>query len=160
MSHVATQVSNALISALSGEEGLRTWLQEDARLADLSRNITISGQHMEMDLAERSPQAYPAVYVHCDRVTNGLKEKFRSFAGTADLGVDVRATAEKAEDTTELLNHCVDGLVNVLESVRGDWGDGMFYGGGYEISYQAVKKGGRNFVKTAKIKLTVEVSRS
>ncbi|MBL8213035.1 MAG: hypothetical protein JNK87_20130 [Bryobacterales bacterium] len=160
MSQVATLVSNALLGALDGENGLRTWLGDASRLGELARNVTVVGQHIDMDLADRSPQGYPAVYVHCDRVTNSLREKFRSFAGTAELGVDVRATAERAEETTDLLHYTVDGLIRVLESVRGDWGAGMYYGGGYEVTYQALKKGGRNFVKTAKVKLTVEVSKS
>lgn len=153
-------VSNALLSALDGEGGLRSWFGDAGRVGELARSVTIAGQHIDMDLAERGPQGYPAVYVHCDKVTNSMREKFRSFAGTAEVAVDVRATAEKAEETTDLLHYCVDGLIRVLEGVRGDWGDGMYYGGGYEVSYQALKKGGRNFVKTAKVKLTVEVSRS
>jgi hypothetical protein len=36
----------------------------------------------------------------------------------------------------------------------------MFYGGGYEVSFAAVKRGGRNFIQTAKIALEIGVSRN
>ncbi len=43
---------------------------------------------------------------------------------------------------------------------RGDWGNGMFYSGGYEISFAAVKRGGRGFLQAARIGFNVGVSKS
>ena len=48
----------------------------------------------------------------------------------------------------------------MLEGSLGEWGAGMFYGGGYEVAFGAVKRGGRNFVQAAKVTFEVEVSRS
>ena len=36
-------------------------------------------------------------------------------------------------------------MTKALSASRGDWGDGMFYTGGYEVSFGRVKQGGKNF---------------
>jgi hypothetical protein len=53
-----------------------------------------------------------------------------------------------------------DAVRQVLETSRGDWGDGMFYSGEYQASFGPVKHGGKNFIQTAKITFEVGVSRS
>jgi hypothetical protein len=36
----------------------------------------------------------------------------------------------------------------------------MFYGGAYDVSFGAVKQGGRNFIQAAKITFEIGVSKS
>jgi len=36
----------------------------------------------------------------------------------------------------------------------------MFYGGGYEVAFAAVKNGGKNFIQVAKVTFEIGVSRS
>ena len=52
----------------------------------------------------------------------------------------------------------VDAVTRVLDQRRGDWGGGMFYGGGYEAVFGAVKRGGKNYLQTARITLEVDAS--
>ena len=47
---------------------------------------------------------------------------------------------------------------DVLDKKRGSWTGGVFYTGGYEIQFSPIKRGGRNFVQSAKVELTVNVS--
>jgi hypothetical protein len=53
----------------------------------------------------------------------------------------------------------VDVLTDVLDANRGDWGDGVFYTGGYEVVFGAVKSGGKNFLQQAKITFDMDVSK-
>ena len=53
----------------------------------------------------------------------------------------------------------VDAVCALLDDSRGDWGDGAFYAGGYEVAFEAVARGGKNFLQRAKVKFEVEVSR-
>jgi hypothetical protein len=61
----------------------------------------------------------------------------------------------RLQDALELYT---DAATKVLDTNRGDWGDGMFYSGGYEVAFVATKRGGRNFLQVAKITLEIGVS--
>ncbi len=111
------------------------------------------------DLAEKSTVArYPQVTLYCDRVSNRLKEKFRRFSGTVTLTAEARVShinLEGIEDNSHLL---ADAVTEVLDANRGDWGNGMYFGGAYEVSYGPVKAGGKNFIQITKVTFDVEVS--
>jgi hypothetical protein len=121
----------------------------------------IGEQNVAAELAERAVGAqYPALQVYCEKLTNSLREKFQSFSGTAEMAVEVRVTQDRLEGIEPKLQLYVDAVTQVLDHSRGDWGDGMFYGGGYQASFGPVKHGGRNFLQTAKVSFEVEISRS
>jgi hypothetical protein len=101
---------------------------------------------------------YPAVNVYCEKLVNALKEKSRSFSGSAQMMVEVRHSGDRLEGLQDALELYTDAVTETLSASRGDWGNGMFYAGGYEVSFAAVKHGGRNFIQTAKIALEIGVS--
>ena len=47
----------------------------------------------------------------------------------------------------------------LLDDARGDWGNGTFYAGGYEVSYEPVVRGGKNFLQRARVGFQIEVSK-
>ncbi len=51
-----------------------------------------------------------------------------------------------------------DTVTGILSASRGDWGNGMFYNGAYQVSYGSVKRGGKNFLQTAKVSCEMGVS--
>jgi hypothetical protein len=112
------------------------------------------------ETAERSSLLkYPAMNVYCEKLVNSLDEKFRSFSGKAQMCVELRHSQDRIEGLQDALETYADAARQVLEGSRGDWGDGMFYAGGYEVTFGAVKHGGRNFVQAAKITFELGVSR-
>ena len=120
----------------------------------------IRAQNVAADLAERSGAVqYPAANIYCHRLVNELKEKFRRFSGKALLAVEVRHSQDRLEGLEPGLQLCVDAVAQVLDASRGDWGDGMFYGGGYEVAFGPVKHGGRNFLQSATVTFAVEISK-
>jgi hypothetical protein len=52
----------------------------------------------------------------------------------------------------------VEAITGVLDANRGDWGNGVFYGGGYEVTFGASKHGGKNFLQAARVTFDVDVS--
>jgi hypothetical protein len=113
------------------------------------------------DLAERSSTvSYPTVNIYCEKLVNSLTEKFRSFSGTAQMAIEVRNSGDRLEGLQDGLETYTDAVRQVLETNRGDWGDGMFYSGAYQASFGPVKQGGKNFIQTAKITFELGVSRS
>ena len=91
-------------------------------------------------------------------MVNELREKFRTFSGTVGLAIDVRVSHDRSEAIGELLNTYVDAVTDVLDRARGEWRPGVFYPGGYEVTFAAAKRGGKNFLQTAKVRLEVILS--
>ena len=121
----------------------------------------IRTQNVAADLIERSTTVrYPSVSVYCEKIANDLTEKFRSFSGTVQMAIELRHSQDKLAGLQDALEVYADSVMRTLDAARGDWGDGMFYAGEYEVSLGPVKHGGRNFVQAAKITFRVGVSRN
>jgi hypothetical protein len=121
---------------------------------------TVLTVNVSVDVSEKAGHAhYPALLVYCDKLTNAMKEKFRSLSGKAHMVVEVRHSQEKLDAIESNLQVYVDAVCALLDESRGDWGAGAFYAGGYDVGYEAVIKGGKNFLQRAKVGFDVEVSR-
>lgn len=158
------QATGKVMELLAAPAGLNAQLAElTASEAETPRAIEpgqMMAQNVAMELAERtSPLRYPAVQIYCEKLVNNQREKFRTFSGTAEMAVEVRVSQDRLEGLEDGLGTLVEAVTRVLEQNRGDWGEGMFYGGGYEVSFGAVKHGGKNFAQVAKVKFGVAISR-
>jgi len=140
----------ASIAALSADQGL---------VLPAITQQQIIPQNVASELSERSVASkYPLIYVYCSKLANTLREKFRTFSGEAHMVVEARVSQDRLEQTETFLHAYADVITQVLDQNRGDWGDGVFYGGGYEVAFGGVKQGGRNFIQTAKVTLALEIS--
>jgi hypothetical protein len=119
----------------------------------------IVNQNVSFDLAEKAQAVkYPVMHVYTDRVRNTLAEKFRSFSGTVRTVAEVRVSQDRIEGIEEQLRLYVDAVTQVLDANRGSWGEGAFYTGGYEVSFDPIRHGGKNFIQTAKVSFEVDLS--
>ena len=119
----------------------------------------IISQNVTHDLAEKTAGAqYPLVYVYCEKISNLLTEKFRTFSGKARMAVDVRVSHDRLEGIESQAELYVEAVTDVLDAHRGCWGQGMFYAGGYEVSFGGIKHGGKNFIQSAKVSFEVDIS--
>jgi hypothetical protein len=152
------------LERLSGTSGAQ------ARLAALTlaesggrpgaETIQLRAQNVSAEIAEKAGLVkYPGVNVHCEKVVNDFKEKFREWSGRVWMGIEVRHSQDRLEGLDEKLQLCVDAVTQSLGQARGDWGDGMYFGGAYEVMYGPVKHGGKNFLQTATVTFAVEVGR-
>jgi hypothetical protein len=138
------------IAALS--ERLRIPLPGIAAEQLITRNVAA-------ELAEKTAGArYPAVHIYCERVHNDLREKFRTFSGTATMCIEVRISQDRMEGIEEQLQYFIEAVTEVLDSNRGTWPNGMFFGGGYEVTFSALKHGGKNFLQSAKVRFELNIS--
>ena len=137
-----------------------------AVLADIAANagvelagIGVISQNAPMALMEKSSAVkYPVVLVYSDRVQNMLTEKFRNFSGRVRTVAEVRTSQDRIEGLEEGLRLYVDAVTQVLDANRGDWGQGMFFTGGYEVKFDPVQHGGRNVLQVAKVIFEVDLS--
>lgn len=121
---------------------------------------TVSALNISVEINEKAGHAqYPALLVYCDKLSNILKEKFREFSGKAHMVVEVRQSQDRLSALEANLQTLVDAVCALLDDARGDWGSGAFYAGGYEVTYDPVIRGGKNFLQRAKVGFDVEVSK-
>jgi hypothetical protein len=137
-------------AALAAETGVR---------APLLPPENILAQNVAIELAERATAVkYPVVHVYTDRVRNLLTEKFRTFSGKVRTVVEIRVSQDRLEGIETQVQLYVDAITRVLDANRGSWGEGAFFTGGYEVTFDPVKHGGRNFLQMAKVSLEVDLS--
>jgi len=121
---------------------------------------TIIAFNTSIDTTEKTGHAqYPALLVYCDKLSNSLKEKFRQFSGKARITVEARYSQDVLSGLEVNTEIYVDSVCALLDNSRGDWGSGFFYSGGYDVSFEPVVRGGKNFLQRAKVAFDVEVSK-
>jgi hypothetical protein len=119
----------------------------------------VVNQNVPVGLAEKAKAVkYPAMYVYTDRVRNLLTEKFRAFSGKVRTVTEVRVSQDRIEGLGDQLRLYVDAVTQVLDANRGSWGQGAFYTGGYEVTFDPVQHGGQNFLQIAKVSIEVDFS--
>jgi len=163
MVSLAGTATSKLQELLTAPSGLNTNLATLAQGESVSLSPVLPNQlfteNVSSDIAERSvePQ-YTAVYIYCNKIENALTEKFRSFSGTIEMTIDVRVSQDRLEDIDQASQLYSTGVTQTLDQNRGDWGQGLFFAGRYEVSFGPVKHGGRNFIKSAKISIQLDAS--
>jgi hypothetical protein len=119
----------------------------------------ILSMHLNQEAAERVVGArYPQVNVFCEKVSNRLTEKFRRFSGTASVALEIRVSQDRAEGLEQRLQLYVDAITALLADSRGEWEEGVYYSGAYEVTFGGARQGGKHFVQSAKISVDLDVS--
>jgi hypothetical protein len=157
-------LTNTVVSMLqSTVDGVNVRLaaieQNDATIsAGGIRSIVALNANVE--ISEKTGHAhYPALLIYCDKLSNSLQEKFRRFSGKAHLVIEVRYSQDRLERLETNTQACVDAVCALLDDSRGDWGNGAFYSGGYDVGYEPVARGGKNFLQRAKVGFEIQVSK-
>ena len=69
-----------------------------ARVRRAGGSAQVRAQNVAADLAERAMGVqYPAVNVYCEKIVNDLREKFRTFSGTAQMAIELRHSQDRLE---------------------------------------------------------------
>jgi len=111
------------------------------------------------DLADKNAQlTYPRVCVHATQVNNTHMEKFRSFSGGIVVATDLWFSGNLITPTETGLHYYLQGIASILQANEGDWGDGFYYSGLYDIQVQPPKAGGFGFVESARITFSFDVN--
>jgi len=156
---LTAQVVALLTSATSGVSARITAIEANDSALKAPGIRSIVSQNVSIQIAEASGQSqYPALLVYCEQVQNLQREKFRNFSGRVHLAIETRHTQEKLDKIEQNTEMYVDAVCALLSEARGSWGDGASYSGAYEVEYQPVALGGKNFVQRAKVSFAVDLS--
>jgi len=163
MPGLAGTATSKLQEFLTASNGLNTNLTILAQAESLPVSPILPKQlfteNVSSDIAERSVEPrYTAIYIYCDKLANTLAEKFRSFSGTIEMTIDVRVSQDRLEGIERAAQLYAAAVTQTLNQNRGDWGQGFFFAGRYQVSFGPVKHGGRNFIKSAKISIQLDAS--
>jgi hypothetical protein len=163
MLQIAGASTQKALGVLAASDGLPAAvealnLQQGMKLPSITPQQIIA-QNVTPELSEQSSaNNYPLVYVYCNKVVNLLREKFRTFSGETQMVVEARVSQDRLDQLETNLQAYVDAVTQVLDNSRGDWGDGVFFDGEYEVAFGGVKHGGRNFLQIAKVSFVLEIS--
>jgi hypothetical protein len=149
LSDTGTGVSSAVATAA---------LDSGVDLAPIPATYIVA-QNMSIEIWERSSVVkYPLIQVYADRVRNLLTEKFRTFSGKIRTVAEVRVSQDRIEGLEIQLRLYADAVTQILDANRGSWGQGAYYTGGYEVTFDPVKQGGKNFLQVARVTFEVDMS--
>ena len=113
------------------------------------------------DLGDKDVQlTYPRVALYSSGLKNTQAEKFRSLSGSVAVVAEIWSSANMVTQSDQWIHFYVEAVTQILRKNIGDWGDGMFFSGAYEIQFQQPKAGGFGFVQSAKVTCNLNVSRN
>jgi hypothetical protein len=101
---------------------------------------------------------YPRVCIYNSGFKNSQLEKFRSLSGVVSATADIWASANLVDDTDLWIHYYVEAVTSLLRKHSGDWGDGIWFPGVYDVQFQAPKAGGMGFVQVARLRFELIVS--
>ncbi|HWE52419.1 MAG TPA: hypothetical protein VG273_21665 [Bryobacteraceae bacterium] len=161
ISGAVTSIVVSMLTSVSNGVNVRVGAIQAADVTLQAPGIrSIVALNASVDISEKAGHVtYPSVLVYCDKLSNTLKEKFRRFSGKTHMVIEVRHSQDHLEAIEENLLVYVDAVCALLDDSRGDWGAGALYAGGYDVSYEPVARGGKNFLQRAKVGFDVEVSK-
>ena len=156
---LAVQKISDLLTANSALE------QEITSIAAMNVSVpTIQSQQVVLssagnDIGDRDAQlTYPRICLYSEGFQNSRFEKFRAFSGQLHATVDIWASGNLVNDTDRWIHFYVEAVSKILRKSAGDWGDGVFFGGAYDVQFQPPKTGGIGFVQMARLRCNLTVN--
>jgi hypothetical protein len=164
MTFTTMEVIDAVRALLEGENGLNASIDELKQNYALDERLPavapVQFLRTPAETQEKAwPMKYPVVHVYCDRIESRSGERLRRFSGRVRVVAEVRVSQDRLDEITQSLHHYVDGVRDVLERNTGCLADGLYLSSEYEVQIEPVKKGGLNYLQTAKIACPVMVNR-
>lgn len=158
MANLAIAALETLRSYLAAPDGLNSRVYAIA-VRDMVRfpeikDVNILIRHASPELADVGTSSpYPAVYLYCDRIENRQERKFSEFAGRVFLVAEVRVSGEDIEGLDGDAARLAEGVTEVAAAHHGQWTQNLAFDGKHDVRFEAVRRGGANFVQTARIEL-------
>ena len=165
MTPLTFEIPQRITQILAAASGLPAWIENvqiqtglPLPLIPVSQIIISSAGSELLDKVEQV--GYPRVAVHTAKVENTLREKFRRLSGNASAEIVISASANLLQQAEQNLHYYIEAVTDILSGNTGDWGEGMFFSGQFEVQLQPPKPGGVGFVQTATVTCTIALSRN
>lgn len=165
MLHIGDELAHFLADALESSGGLSdkmpSNLPEGRNDPSFTRAVrVVRGQIPVMLLEKHSSHHGPLCAVYCRRVINNMRERFTAASGSAEIVVEGTASSESVERLAELSSALVLSIMQILAQMKGEWGVGGYFGGGWEVHAEPMKSGGLQYSQTSKVVMSVDIRRN
>ncbi len=163
MQLVATAAAQALVDRLSNQQGVQKILQDRMLAGGLKLHgnglgaIRAGNYSVEIGDLARGGKS-PEMLVYTQKIRNLLTEKFQTFSGKVEMVVEIRNSADRLDGLQQDTQAYTEAVMQALDASRGEWQDGFYYSGRYDVEFEPVKHGGRNYSQTATVSLELEVN--
>lgn len=165
MTPITLLVAQKGMNLLTGSSGLTSQISALAQAGNTTIPLIEPNQVV---LSSASPAigdkdvqlTYPRVCLYVTGLKNTNVEKFRSLSGSVSLVIDLWASAALVTNSDVWIHYYVEAVTNLLAANIGDWGDGVLFGGSYDVQFTAPNTGGLGYVQSAKITVSLNVSRN
>lgn len=164
MIKIGSAITDRIICMLRANGGISHVLRllaegQDPESQQYMSDVQMSTANISIELLDRNTGSkYPQINVYCEKIVNSQRERFRTFSGTAQAVIEVRVSHDRLEQLDQQLNTHVESIIHVMQQSRGSWGNGLHYGGTFEVIFSPIKPGGRHFIRAARVQLPIEVS--
>jgi hypothetical protein len=160
---VSTLAVQKVIKVLTTATALQQRLSEIAAEAQIQLPAVAATQIVASsaapDLADNNILlSYPRVCLYTTSIQNKQAEKFRSFSGIVTVIAEVWASSNLLTQSDQWIHFYVEAMTELLRTSIGDWGDGFFFSGKYDVQFQPPKPGGFGFVESSKVTISLNVS--
>ncbi len=162
MLHIGDELAHFLADALESSCGLSEKmpanLPEGRSDPAFSRAVRVLRGQIPVSLLERhTAHNGPLCTVYCRRVVNSMREKFAATSGSAEIVVEGTASSESTDRLSELSSALVLSIMQILAEMKGEWGVGGYFGGGWEVHAEPIKSGGLQYSQTSKVVMSVDI---
>lgn len=165
MTPLTIEIPQRITQMLTASGGLTAWIENvqvssgfALPMIPASQILVSSAGGDLLDKVEQIP--YPRISAFTAKLDNTLREKFCSFSGTADAALAISASSDAIRQTEQNIHFYIEAVTDILRQNTGDWGNGLFFSGQFEVQLQPPKAGGTGFVQTATVTCTITVSRN
>lgn len=165
MLHIGDELAHFLADALESPSGLAAKMlaniPEGRPNRSYSQPVQVLREQVPVGLLEKHTTCkFPVCLVYCRKVVNSLKDKFAGVSGTAEIVAEGTISSESLEGISELSSALVLSISQTLGEIRGEWGVGGYFGGGWEVQIEPIKAGGLQYIQTAKVVMVVDIRRN
>ena len=99
---VAGATTSRVMQLITSDSGMNATLlsasMPGAPPVELIGTPQVSAQNVSVEISDRSQGLqYPVVQVYCEKVSNLLHEKFRTFSGNAQMAVEIRHSQDRID---------------------------------------------------------------
>ena len=157
----AQKVSNLLVNGNALEQQITaTAAASNLEVPNIDPNQIVLSS-VAADMADKDLQlTYPRIAIYSTGLRNLQVEKFRSLSGVISVTSELWASANLLQQADQWIHCYVEALTEILRKNIGDWRDGIFFSGAYDVSFQAPKTGGVGYFGSAKVSCNLNVSRN
>lgn len=157
----AQKVQNLLTTGNALQQNIETIVSSTNTTVPVIMSSQIILSSAPPDLGDKDLQlTYPRVSLYSAAVKNMQIEKFRSLSGAISVIAEVWASGNLISETDQWIHYYVEAVTDILRQNIGDWGDGIFFSGIYDVQLQAPKAGGLGYVESAKVTCSLNVSQN